>query len=226
MALSSFVLLATTDIGANAAEPSLKDALEAPAGDIAQAYLSTNHMLENVLPYAEMGVVGTIHVGGEKITPRNASSYKKRYKKRKKIYSEAIRQRRHLSLAGTYSGIASESCARVASFWIGFIQSGEASEIRIDQDGVDAVLTITTLVEGKTRNLKSEAAVVESSIAVSDDMNSDYYSLGEAKDGKIIIRPDVRVLLGWPDWASPPKREDILNCSVELIPRGQAENAE
>ena len=85
MALISFVLLATTDIGANAAEPSLKDALEAPAGDIAQAYLSTNHMLENVLPYAEMGVVGTIHVGGEKITQemplriRNVIKKGKRY---------------------------------------------------------------------------------------------------------------------------------------------------
>lgn len=218
-------LISMSVFGANAAEPSLKDAMQAPAGDLAQAYLTTNYVLERVLPYAEMGVVDTMHIGGDKITSRNASSYKKRYKKRKKIYAEAISKRGQEPLAGTYKGIATESCARVASSWIGLIQSGEASEIKIEQDGANAMLEISVLREGKTRSLKSEAAVVESSIAVSDKMNSDYYSLGEAKDGKVVIRPDVRVLPGWPAWASPPTRQDILNCSVELIPVDQAGSA-
>ena len=204
--------------GAAAAEPSLEDALAAPAGDLAQAYLSTDYMLETVLPYAEMGFVDTIHVGGDKITARNASSYKKRYKKRKKTYLKAIRQRGQASLAGTYLGSATESCARVKSYWIGVIESGDASEIRIEQDGMDATLVLKVTHEGKSHSLKSEAAIVESSIAVADEMNSDYYSLGEAKGDGIVIRPDIRVLEGWPDWSGPPTRDDILGCSVELIP--------
>ncbi len=224
--LTAIALVATPNLDANAAEPTLKEALAAPAGDLAQSYLSTNYMLENVLPYAEMGVVDTIHVGGEEITARNASKYKKRYKKRKKIYSEAIRQRGQTSLAGTYSGEATESCVRTKSYWISLIESGMASAITIDQDGVDATLIISVTHEGRTQTVKSGAAVVESSIAVSDEMNSDYYSVGEASDGKISIRPDVRVLMGWPDWASPPEREDILECSVELTPLGKTEAAE
>ena len=68
LALACLTLLAITSNRAYSAEPSLEDALAAPAGDLAQGYLSSRYMLEKVLPYAEMGVVGTIHVAGETIT--------------------------------------------------------------------------------------------------------------------------------------------------------------
>jgi hypothetical protein len=226
LSLAAVALAVTPNNDLNAADPTVQEALEAPAPDLAQSYLYTNYMLERVLPYAESGVVGTIHVGGEEITARNASKYKRRYKKRKKIYGEAIRQRGQTSLAGTYSGEATESCERVKSHWISAIASGMASSISINQDGVDATLEIVVMREGESLTLNSKAAVVESSIAVGDQVNPDYYSLGEATDGKVTIRPDVRVLTGWPDWAAPPKREDIIECSVELTPLGQAATTE
>ena len=226
LSLVAVALPVTPNIDVRAAEPTLEVALAAPAGDLAQAYLSTNYMLEKVLPYAEMGVVTTIHVGGEEITARNASKFKKRYEKRKKIYGEAIRQRGQISLAGAYNGKATESCERVKSYWISSIASGMVSSISIDQDGVDATLEIEIMHEGSPLTLKSDIAVVESSIAVGDEMNPDYYSLGEAADGKITVRPDVRVLTGWPNWASPPTREDIIECRVELTPLSQSASAE
>jgi len=64
---------------------------------------------------------------------------------------------------------------------------------------------------------------VESSIAVDNEMNFDFYSLADATDEQIIIRHDIRLLFGWPEWASPPKREDMLECSVELISLSRAE---
>ncbi len=214
-------LLAVSSVRAYSAEPSLEDALAAPAGDLAQGYLSSRYMLEKVLPYAEMGVVGTIHVAGETITARNASKYKKRYKKRLNTYIKAMRQRGAVSLAGNYRGEATEPCSRVGATWIGLIQSGEASAIEIVQDGADASLNIGVVREGKTHTLGSDAAVVESSITLVDQMNSDYYFSGSMMDQKITIHPDVRVLSGWPGWASPPKREDILGCIVELFPLAQ-----
>ncbi len=218
---ASLTLLAVNGVCAYSEEPSLEDAMGAPAGDLAQGYLSSKYMLEKVLPYAEMGVVGTIHVAGETITARNASKYKKQYKKRLNTYTKAMRQRGSISLAGNYRGEATEPCSRVGSSWIGFIQSGEASAIEIIQDGADASLNISVAHEGKTHTLRNDAAVVEGSIALVDQMNSDYYFLGSMMNQKITIHPDVRVLSGWPDWASPPKQEDILGCAVELIPLAQ-----
>lgn len=217
LALACFSLLAVTGNHTYSAEPSLEDALAAPAGDLAQGYLSSKYMLERVLPYAEMGVVGTIHVAGETITARNASKYKKRYKKRLNTYTKAMRQRGAISLAGNYRGEATEPCSRVGSSWIGLIVSGEALAITIVQEGAEASLNISVIHEGKTHTLSNDAAVVESSIALVDQMNSDYYFMGSMMDQKITIHPDLRVLSGWPDWASPPKREDILGCTVELF---------
>lgn len=218
------VLLVVPNTCTNAAEPSLDDALGASAADLAQAYVSTGYILENVLPYAEKGIVGTVHVGGEKITPQNAAKARKRYENRHKIYAKAVQQRGAKSLAGSYRVEATEPCSRSGSSWLAMVQFGNVSEIRIDQDGAKATLAIEITHEGKSHSQEFEAAVVESSIAVVDKMNSDYYCIGQKTDRAFTIRPDVRVLAGWPAWAAPPKREDILNCVVELFPLEAAQS--
>ena len=101
------------------------------------------------------------------------------------------------------------------------VQSGLFTEIKIDQQGADATLTFSGMFEGRPMTETRTAAVVESSVAIGD-VAADYFSLGELKDLKLIFRPDVRVLTGWPDWAYPPKREDILECRVVLTPVGLA----
>ena len=210
------VLLGLAVPGAGAAEVSLQEALQTPADDLAQAYLSTNYVLQKILPYAASGVVATIHVGADEITAKNAADYTQRYEARREIYSVAMRQRGQLRLAGTYTGEATDSCARVGALWISPILSGDATEIRIEQDGADAALVVSMPLDGKIQSLRSEAAVVETSIVIVDPMNADYYFRGQVEDGRVVIRPDIRVLSGWPDWASPPKRKDILGCVVEL----------
>ncbi len=199
-----------------ASVPTLDEALEAPAGDVAQAFLSTRTILKEFIPYVEMGYVDNLHVGGERITPQNVASYKAAYKKRLRIYKKAIRQRGVMSLQGTYLAEATESCARAGSTWMALVQAGDVTQVRVYQDNVEATFEVIFDQDGRSRTLQNRAAVVESSIAIADSMNSDSFSTGTLQDGELVIRPDERVLDGWPEWAGRPEREDILACAVVL----------
>ena len=53
-------------------------------------------------------------------------------------------------------------------------------------------------------------------MAFDDPGNSDYSLVAEIEDGKIVVKPDPRVLDTWPQWAGPPKRKDLSNCTVTL----------
>ena len=213
-------LIATPITGADFTEPTPESALAAPAGDLAQAYLWTEYMLETVLPYAEKGRVETLHIGSETITRKDFARHKRLYKKRNRIYREGMVERGQAFLAGTYSAEATESCARVGSFWMSLVHAGLVSAVRIDQQGADATLTVDITRMGSH---SIEAAVVESSIAIAEEI-AEYYSVGESKGVKITVQPDIRVLGRWHEWAYPPTRDDILDCRVELIPVGLKES--
>ena len=215
VAVTLIVIAASTTL---AREPSMDDILTARAEALAQSYLLTNNVLDGVINMVEMGVVDTAHVGGDRITTKNVARFRDLYEKRLQKYVKAMQERGSVSMAGTYHGEVTESCARSGSAWIGFIAAGDARGIRIHQDGFDARFEVIYEYEGKRSAFANVAAVVESKIVIGDAMNSDYFSQGQLRDGVITIHPSAEVLKGWPKWAGPPKRSDIEACTVTLTP--------
>ncbi len=71
-------------------------------------------------------------------------------------------------------------------------------------------------VDGEIQSFETQPVAVESVMTFDDPGNSDYSLVGEIEDGKIVVKPDDRVLDTWPQWAGPPKREDLRNCVVTL----------
>jgi hypothetical protein len=96
------------------------------------------------------------------------------------------------------------------------IYEQEQKTVEITQDDMDASVVVMVEVKGKELNVKNPAAVAESTMAVNDAMNSDYFFRGEIKDNVIVFKPDVSVLRSWPRWAKPPSRSDLEACVVTL----------
>jgi hypothetical protein len=199
-----------------AREPTLEKALEAPALELAQSYVFTQMVLSTSIPMAEIGA--TVYLGNEKITERNAAKKRKQYQNRLEIYAEAALTRGSVALAGPYQGKSSEACARVGSSWLELAGSDDVASITISQDGIEIVLSLSAPGEDETLVFDVGGAAVESSVVFMDPMNSDYYIHGAVIDGRVELRPSVEVLKGWPGWATPPKRADLENCLVELLP--------
>lgn len=198
---------------AAAEEPTLKKALDAPAWALAQSYLSMKTVV-HFLSAADAGA--TIQLPGETITQSNMEESRRRYEKRLSLYGEAIKQRGYKTISGAYKGETTESCARIKSLWVGVIHERGQSGIEIAQDGMEAQLVIRVKHEGEALSLKNEAAIAESAISVLDAMNSDYFFRGEIKDQVITIKPNLSVLDTWPEWADPPSRSDLENCTITL----------
>jgi hypothetical protein len=197
-----------------APQPSLNQALTAPASDLAQGYLWVKFVTQYALPTVETG--GNIQLGSEAINKSNVSEYQRKYQERYLIYRKAIKQRGYRTISGTYSGTTTEACARVRSTWVSLIREGSAKSIEIQQDGFDAQLIISAEYKGKKLDIRNKAAVVESGIALQDAMNSDYFFRGTIKNDTIEIQPDVSVLQSWPKWANPPSQQDLETCIVTL----------
>jgi hypothetical protein len=198
-----------------AEEPMLQEILKAPASALAQDYLRVKLILD-FLPLARRGV--TIQLPGETITQSNVEEYRVRYEKRLSSSGEAIKQRGYKTISGSYKGETTESCASIGSPWVGIIHKRVQSGIEIVQNGIEAQLIVRVKREGKELSLKNQAAIVESAISVVDEMNSDYFFRGEIKDQAIVIKPNLSVLNTWPQWAGPPSRSDLENCTITLKP--------
>lgn len=196
-------------------EPSLDQALAAPAADLIQSYLFTDMVLNGSIPMAEMGM--NVYIGNEKITKRNASKKRKIYTARLEVYAEAIRVRGQASVAGQYRGIANEACQRSGSSWLGIVGTADVESISVSQDVAEINLAITVIDDGEPFTLDMPGGIVESSIVLMDPLNSDYYVIGAVFDDRIEFRPDPKVLQGWPGWARPPSKQDLENCVSELI---------
>lgn len=196
-----------------AKEPNLKDALEAPAGDLAQGYLWVKSTLLS-LSVVDAGV--TLQLPGEAITKNNVEEYRGRYEKRLSLYREAIEQRGYKTISGAYKGETTESCSRIKSPWVSFIHGQGQNEIEITQNGIEAQVVVKANQEGKELSLKNPAVIAESAISVVDGFNSDYFFRGDIKDQAIVIKPILLVLDTWPDWAGPPSRADLENCTITL----------
>jgi TPR repeat protein len=190
-------------------------AMLAPPEALALSYLGVKSVL-HFLPAAAAGA--TIQLPGETITKSNVEEYRGRYEKRLSLYGEAIKQRGYKTISGAYKGETTKSCARIQSLWVGVIHERGQSGIEIAQDGIEAQVVLRGKHEGKELNLKNQAAIAESAISVLDAMNSDYFFRGEIKDQVIVIKPNLSVLDRWPEWAGPPSRSDLENCTITLKP--------
>ncbi len=195
-------------------QPTLDQALAAPAIHLAQSYLSINFITQNLLSAVEKGL--DIQLGSEAINKSNIEEYRRTYQERLSIYREAIKQRGYETVSGSYRGKATEARDRIQSLWVGLIREGSASDIEILQDGFDAQVIVSAEHEGEKLALPNQAAITESSIALQDAWNSDYFFVGTIKAKQIEIKPDVSVLRSWPYWANPPKQKDLEDCVITL----------
>ena len=84
------------------------------------------------------------------------------------------------------------------------------------QEGFAIQLTTQFEVDGEIQSIETQAVAVESVMTFDDFGNSDYSLVGEIEGGNIVVKRDDRVLDTWPQWAGPPKREDLRNCIVTL----------
>jgi len=195
----------------NLQEPTRKTVLEAPAADLAEAYL----FVKTSLPLVSAGARATIHIQGATINKDNVEEYKAKYEKRLALYEEAIKQRGFKTISGEYKGEATESCARSNSI-LAILHKQQQSGIEITQDGIDAQFVIKFKQDDKEMSIKNPAAIAESAVSVLDAMNSDYFFRGVVKDNVIVFKPNLAVLDTWPKWASPPSRSDLENCTITL----------
>ncbi len=183
--------------------------------ELAKRHLTAKVIIEVAIPFAEMGA--TVHLGEETITKRDVRRYKKEYKKRLETSRDEIEQLGYEKISGTYTSETSESCERIQSS-LAELQSGSVSRIEITQNGFEAEVNLVFITDGKESRLSNSAIVVEQSVVMVDELNTDYYFWGVIDGGKIVIAPDLAVLDGWPDWAGPPKREDLEGCTIILRP--------
>ena len=207
------MLSQSTGLATSAQEPTLQDALDVPAVGLSQGY----RLMESYLDFlfaAEGG--GTIQTPEGTIDKSNVQQYRERFEARLAIYRAAIEQRGYESFAGNCDASATESCSRAGSAWAGLVSAGAARGVEIVQEGFAIQLTTRFELNGEIQRIDTQPVAVESVMTFDDFSNSDYALVGEIEDDRIVINPDERVLDAWPQWADPPKSEDLRNCTVTL----------
>jgi TPR repeat protein len=195
------------------------EAMRAPPESLAQGYLAVSSMAKMLEP-ARVGkfraTVVTSLDGGSTITASNAALYLAGYQDRMRVYALVIARRGSQAIAGPFRATATSSCARIQSMWAGGVREGALSEINISQDGFNAELLHKVQLEGKSHSVGIPGVVVESVLALEDPANSEFLFLGQITAGQITVRPNAKVLDGWPSWANPPSRKDLSECVVTL----------
>ena len=203
---------ATADDAAAVDKKLLAKALAAPAGDLAQGYASSKSTL-GMLKMAEAGI--TIQLGNQKVTQRNVAKVRKEYETRLATYSAAIEQRGLRDIAGDYTAAAT-GCRKSGSSWAGMVEEG-FDKVVIEQTGPEITLTVMGQYKGEPFEMGADGVTVEDMLSMIDPMNSDYPLSGRIEESSITIRPQADfVLRAWPDWAGPPRREDVQSCVVTL----------
>ncbi len=201
-----------------AAQAALRErVLKADAYDLAHSYFYAKWMMEEIIPMVEKGF--TIILPEGKLTKRKARRYKKEYFIRFSIYAEAIIERGYKTIAGSYQRRGSKSCKRIRSALNDSKYACMTSDVEIQQDGYEARLIVRFEHEGKEITLEHPMIVVETAVMVMDATNSDYFFRGEIKGKKIVLKPELSVLAGWPKWAGPPLEQDLRECTITLEPR-------
>lgn len=107
MLASAFAFCMTPGGSPSAREPTLNEALAAPASELIQSYMFTHSAVHGSIPLAQAGI--TVYLGNDKITQRNAGKKLETYRRRLEIYTEAINRRGFEDVSGRYTGTSTES---------------------------------------------------------------------------------------------------------------------
>ena len=207
LALPRFVLLAQSI--------SLDDALTAPAGNLAEACIYLEQMIEQHVPFAEAGT--EVHTNEGTITQDNAAEYRAMFAADLEIIHKAIGMRGRIDVAGSYTATATESCERIGSTLGGLVLEAEDAAIGIAQDEYRVVLELTVPGDDDPLTVTFPGIIVESMFLVSDPMYLNYRYIGWRHDnGYLVVRPTPGIMAYWPEWANPPEEQDILDCALTL----------
>jgi hypothetical protein len=195
----------------------LQRAMDAPAGDLANAYM-TNVVRVRLMAVAEGG--GTLVTPTETLRADNIGSAKRETQSKLSTYAAAIVDRGYRSIGGRYMTTATTSCERTGSAWAGGIRLGHLREVHIHHDAFELTVTQSADPKAKRSAFDMPGAIVESDLAFVDSGNSELMFRGMVASDKITIQvDDVDGLLArWPKWAGPPSRADLIACTVTLTP--------
>ena len=193
----------------------VEDVIAAPAGNVAEACIFLEQMLEQNIPFAEAGT--EVHTNDGTITKDNAAEYRTMYEAYLAVTLEAIEHRGWIDVAGSYTATATESCERIGSTLGGLVLEAEDAAIGITQDEYRVVLELTVPGDDDPLSVTFPGVVVEDMFLVSDPMYQNYRYLSvRHDDGHLVVRPTPGILAYWPEWARPPEEQDILDCALTL----------
>ena len=204
-------------------EVSLEKALSMPAAELA----ATCNRATVASKYVELARAGgTVHIGGRRVTARNADSVAAEIEAQLEVCRAAVEKRGVADIAGAWAGNAA-GCERAGSMLAQAV--GEpGTTVRFEQNGIAIEMTLSGKTkDGQEYSFPAPGTVVDHYIAVRDPINSDYILQGEATEASIVLRPDTQsILAAWPAWASPPQPADLSSCVISLHrssdPRGMA----
>lgn len=191
----------------------LGEALRMPPYDLAQSYLDAKKM-STMLELARRGA--TIHWGNTTINKNNVEHHAQALEQVIPVIEQAIRQRGFQDISGSYNAAATKSCEKAGAPWMAFVEENLATRIEVTQTGFVGELAGIAEFKGEKLPFANQFAVSQTSIALVDEMNSDYWVEGSIKDGVIVFVPDLSNLEVWPAWANPPKRKHLERCKVTL----------
>lgn len=199
-----------------------EQAIRAPPDSLARSYIAVSFAAKFLEPARRGGfrstLVTRLDSRADTITASNAVLYLAGYQDRLRVYALAIAKRGYEAISGTYRATATSSCGRIQSMWASGVREGILDDLNISQDGFKAQLVSQFQLEGKSQSVEIPGIVVESALAFDDPANSEFIFLGQITPGQITVRPDMRVLAAWPNWARPPRRKDLSECVVTLSP--------
>jgi hypothetical protein len=200
---------------ADATDPDLvKAALDAPAVDVARDLCSARQALK-MAKFAEgMGSNVTIVVGGIEVSGKNANQVRDDMGRQIAASEAAARQRGVASVAPRLRATA-ENCDRSGSFVAAAINEG-VRDVVATQKGPAVVLSFRGKVGGKKQTLDAEACLVEDRLAMIDPVETGFSYLGQATEGRLVIRPDVEALLS--GMFPPADRATLEACVITLDP--------
>jgi tetratricopeptide (TPR) repeat protein len=157
-------------------EVKLDEAITAPADVLALAYLTSQNLLL-LCQIAKGGATIDGWLDGQPlaVTSENAAAVERRLRERLAVYQRAITTRGHRELAAGYTSTCGGGCLD----W-----GIDASPVLVEQMKFDAYLT-----QGDTRH---RAVVVESTIGLMHDANTDVMITGQITDEGIVFETPQR----------------------------------
>lgn len=215
---TSVLFLVAFPLSLSAQAAQLEALVSAPAAEVATSYRNVRQWIQ-LLRLAEMGM--NVVMGGRTVNADNVAAVRAELTERIALLRAAVAQRGRAELAGTYRAQANRACGRIPSFWAQGVREHVIRDVTLAQDAGEIRLAQDVVLKGESRRVEITGVIVDSAIAFTDPLNSDFGFVGELSAGTIVVRPEVEAILAaWPAWVEPPSREHLAECAVRLRPSG------